>query len=228
MSTPPPPPAASDSVSVHGARALAHDLNNLLGTILGNLHLARLRVAQGTCPVAHLDRIEGSTERAVDLCRRLGAMGRGLPEAQERTDLNGLVRDLALALEVRLAPGQHLELDLAPSLPKLQAQRGLLQQGILNLLLNAIEAHQGRPGRIQVRTSHTLSQLLLEVQDEGCGMSEDVRSRILEPRFSTKGEGRGWGLSVLPELLAQHQGSLEVESAPGRGTRFRLWLGENL
>jgi len=207
---------------------IAHDLNNLLGALLGNLQLARTRLDLGQAPHEHLDRVERSADRAVDLCRRLRTMGQPGMEELAVLDFRELLLESLALLEVWLPPEIRLCTDLAEGHFQLQGHRSALQQAVMNLILNAVESHHGQAGTVWVRTASFPDEgrpgIVLEVQDDGCGMTEEVRTRILEPGFSTKGAGRGLGLNAMAEMLRHHRGSLEVRSVPGGGSTFRLSL----
>jgi CheY-like chemotaxis protein len=133
--------------------------------------------------------------------------------------------------------------DLHGSLPLVEGDRGQMQQVIMNLVINAAEAvGPDRTGAVQVRTgTHRLSErelhntivrdhvqegdfVCLEVQDDGAGMNEETQARIFDPFFTTKFTGRGLGLSAVMGIVRGHKGTLRVVSAPGRGSRFTIYL----
>lgn len=224
----PEPRHSSQDEHARTVGGIAHDLNNLLGSLLGNLQLGRMRLAQGQSAEKHLDRVERGAERAVELCRRLRTLGQPGAESKALLEFHALLQEALVLVEACLPSGTSLEIDLAQGDFHLQGHRSELQQALMNLVLNAAESHQGRAGRVRVRTASILREgrphLILEVQDDGCGMTEEVRARILEPWFSTKGAGRGLGLNAMAAMLQHHGGFLDVQSTPGQGSTFCLGL----
>ncbi|HJK93289.1 MAG TPA: response regulator [Polyangiaceae bacterium LLY-WYZ-15_(1-7)] len=211
------------------AGGIAHDFNNLLTGILGQAGLARIALdREGADPLEPIGQIEALTQRAADLTRQLLAYsGKGRFVVQP-TDLSALVRDMVRMLEVVVSKKARLELDLAPSPPAVDADRAQMQQVIMNLITNASEALGGEEGTITLRTRPECHEedgapaVALEVQDSGMGMTEEVRARLFDPFFTTKETGRGLGLAAIQGIVRAHEGTIEVDSAPGRGTHFRL------
>ncbi len=112
-----------------------------------------------------------------------------------------------------------------PSLPKLMADFDQLQQVCTNLILNAVQA-MPEGGRLTLRTSADDSQLKIEVQDTGCGISSENMRKLFTPFFTTKGKGKGvgLGLAVAYGIVQRHQGRIEVQSKEGEGTTFTIYL----
>jgi PAS domain S-box-containing protein len=221
------------------AGGVAHDFNNLLTGILGETSLLRRRIAADD-PEAdvHLERVEILATRAAELTRQLLAYsGRGR-FVVEATDLPTVVREMSSILETAISKMVDLHLDLE-AVPPVRADRAQLQQVVMNLITNASDALEDRPGRVTLRTyvseltataSDTLPSLgpgryvVLEVSDDGVGMSDETRARIFEPFFSTKATGRGLGMAALLGILRGHRGGIRVRSAPGRGATFTVFL----
>jgi signal transduction histidine kinase len=118
-----------------------------------------------------------------------------------------------------------LDLTCAPDLPPVYGDRGKLQQVLLNLLLNARDAI-AEGGAIRVSVRQVAQSLELEVEDDGVGIGLEDQSKIFDPFFTTKGRGKGTGLglSLSYNIVAEHGGEIQVESAPGRGATFRVNL----
>ncbi|HET8714505.1 MAG TPA: MASE1 domain-containing protein, partial [Holophagaceae bacterium] len=224
------------------AGGIAHDYNNLLTAVLGHLDLARELVDPAHLAQEHLLAASTLAERSGALTRQiLDYAGKG-PAARERLDPRRLVLDLAELLKSSISKKAELILDLEERLPALQGDPVQLEQVVMNLLVNASEALEGRPGRIHLSLraarleAPELSRrfpgfelaagdyLVLSVVDNGCGMSPEVLERIFDPFFTTKFEGRGLGLSALRGILQAHGGGVEVRSEPGKGSVFTLVL----
>ncbi len=221
------------------AGGVAHDFNNLLTGILGQTVLARRRL-EGARPDidALLAQVERLAERAADLTRQLLAYSGEGRFVVEPTDLVELVQELAGMLDAVVSKKARLRLVLEP-VHAVEADRAQLHQLVMNLLTNASDALAGRPGDITVRTreeqidSHRFDTLppiapgryvVLEVADQGEGMSEAVQARLFEPFFSTKETGRGLGMAAISGILKSHGGGVLVCSAPGQGSTFTVYL----
>ena len=111
-------------------------------------------------------------------------------------------------------------------IPKIKCNAQQLSQVFLNLIVNASQAMEGRPGAITVKTSHANNRVVVEISDMGCGMPKEVMERIFEPFFTTKGaeQGTGLGLSITHDIIKKHQGEISVASEVGKGTTFKISL----
>jgi two-component system cell cycle sensor histidine kinase/response regulator CckA len=225
------------------AGGIAHDFNNLLTGILGFTSLARAEVPGGAPAADYLDQVEQSTRRAADLCRQMLAYaGRG-KVIVEPVDLNPLLRDLEPLLRALVPPAVALRFDLADDLPRVSADASQLRQLVLNLVTNAGDALPDRSGTITLRTGQgdfpplaTVAPLRAEgtppagpavwlrVEDTGTGIAPEIRDRIFDPFFTTRFVGRGLGLSAVLGIVRAHRGALTVESTPGRGSAFAVFL----
>jgi CheY-like chemotaxis protein/two-component sensor histidine kinase len=159
----------------------------------------------------------------------------------ERLDLSKLVNEMRQLVTSSVSGRTRLELDLAPDLPAVEVEAAQLAQVVMNLITNAVESLGDGKGRITLRTgvvdleaspsgalfSETLKpgrHVFFEVCDTGDGMDESTRRRIFEPFYTTKCTGRGLGLAAVAGIVRSHSGGIEVDSEPGRGTRFRVLL----
>jgi len=222
------------------ASGIAHDFNNLLTPILGDASLALMDLPPDSGIRARLERIQRTAQRAAMLTHQLlDYAGRG-SLVTEPLDLSLLVAELGDLLELTVTPKAELQLRLPPGLPPIQADDTQISQVVMNLITNAAEAIAGGGGRIDVAagavsaTRADLEQMLLgeelregpyvfvEVGDTGCGMTPETRARIFDPFFTTKFTGRGLGLAAVLGIVRAHRGAIEIVSAPGRGTRFRV------
>ncbi len=224
------------------AGGIAHDFNNLLMGVLGNAGLALGSLAPDAPARELVKDIETAALRAADLTRQLLAYsGKGHFVVQP-VDLSALVKESGRLLAAVLSKKAEVHYELAPDLPTVEGDETELRQVIMNLLTNASDALGDQCGSILVRTGVTTleegarqelahgttlpggSYVVLEVQDSGVGMDEATTRRMFDPFFTTKFHGRGLGLAAVLGIARGHRGGLGVESAPGRGTRIRLYL----
>jgi two-component system, cell cycle sensor histidine kinase and response regulator CckA len=222
------------------AGGVAHDFNNLLTAVLGNASLARLELPTGSPVLGNLTQIEQASQTAAGLCQQLLAYsGRGRLEMGE-LDLGELVRETADRLRPAAGSRVQLQLELTPRLPAIIADRNQLRQVIQSLVLNSLEMIGGRNGVVQIMTrlesitpgwleNARIGQdilpgeyVVLEIKDNGPGLSPETQERIFDPFFSTKAKGRGLGLAASLGVMRSHHGALRLWSQPGSGTRFVL------
>ena len=222
---------------------IAHDFNNLLQIIHGNLSMVD-RALEASAGNAKLRRSVTNaltgTDRAAALTKRLLAFSRRQPLDARAIDVNQLIRDMTELLERTLGETIEVETKLAPNLPNALVDANQLENAILNLAINARDA-MPRGGTVEICTSVTEldgrqssanpdavagRHVLIEVRDSGHGMSEEVRSRAVEPFFSTKdvGHGTGLGLSMVYGFVRQSGGHLVLNSREGAGTTVALYL----
>jgi signal transduction histidine kinase/DNA-binding response OmpR family regulator len=224
------------------AGGVAHDFNNLLASVMGNASLLREEVSG-----EKLEKVESiirASERAADLTRQLLAYaGKGRVVVAIH-DFSHIVRDMTDLLRASIPKKVSLKLALADDLPGVEADRGQLQQIVMNLVLNGAEAiGADRPGTLTVgvgarqasatdRVSDEItgrplapgSYVWLEVADTGSGMDEATRTRIFDPFFTTKFLGRGLGLAAVAGIVQMHHGAIQLRTAPGQGATFRVYL----
>ncbi|MFP4502979.1 MAG: PAS domain S-box protein [Candidatus Hydrogenedentota bacterium] len=222
------------------AGGVAHDFNNLLQVISGHAEIA-LETAPPDAPVREdLEEITEAGNRAARLISQLLAFSRRQIMKPEPVDLNSVVSELLKML--RRLIGEHIELEFVPGhhLGQIHADRGMLDQVLMNLCINARDA-MPEGGALTIETenvfingdycaAHAWAQpgryVLLCVTDTGIGMDAATRVRVFEPFFSTKGVGRGTGLGLATAygIVKQHDGMIQVYSEPGRGTTFKVYL----
>jgi PAS domain S-box-containing protein len=205
------------------ANGIAHDFNNLLMGIMACSRMAGTELAPHS-PVRDLfDEIAAAANRGIALTRRLLNFSRKQAVELQPTSINAVVRENETMLRQLLGEDVRLVIDLAPSGAHVLADAGLLEQILINLLINARDA-MPKGGEIAVTTRAANGQVSLEVRDTGSGMPPEVRERIFEPFFSTKGpeRGTGLGLSTVKRIVGQLSGTIEVESEVGCGALFRL------
>ena len=225
------------------AGGIAHDFNNLLVSIMGNADLAERQLPRDHEAGDNVAEILRASRRASDLCRQILAYaGRGQVQ-QGVVDLDEVVREMGELLSVSFPKDAVVEIRSDPDLPPVWGDVTQLRQVVLNLLTNAADALPGGSGRIVIETGvirpEGISQADLvagelpppgtgmghfTVTDDGTGMPEEIRARVFEPFYSTKSAGRGLGLAVVSGIVRSHNGLLELSTAVGRGSRFRLIL----
>jgi two-component system, cell cycle sensor histidine kinase and response regulator CckA len=224
------------------AGGVAHDFNNLLTGVIGNASLLRLALPPNDENDPLLQGIETASMRAAELCRQLLAYAGKGRRVIEPTALNALVEGMLPLLKTSTGSRVRMHLDLAAELPAVTADATQLRQIVMNLVINASDAIGEKGGDIHLATRMTPvdaatfgasiaggdlpagDYVSLEVRDTGSGMSPEVLKKIFEPFFSTKVAGRGLGLSAVRGIVRNHHGALTVESTPGVGSSFRLFL----
>jgi PAS domain S-box-containing protein len=223
------------------AGGVAHDFNNILTTISGNVELARQDVGTDHAAQASLEEIDKASRRAKDMVQQILAFGRRQQLERKATSLALIVLESERLLRATLPANVVLRVDCLADAPSVLADATQVKQIILNLCANALHAVQdlARPGAIEVRLSahdHTGSAAFpdlppgryacLTIRDNGSGMDEATRAHIFEPFFTTKpmGKGTGLGLSVVHGIAQAHEARVAVESAPGEGTTFRVYF----
>ena len=210
----------------------AHDFNNLITVITGYTQLALMRADPSAPEAADLRQVVEASDRAATLTHQLLAFSRKQVLQPTVLDLAEVAQGIAPMLQRII--GEHIELRLATSGPlaRVRADRGQLEQVLLNLAVNARDA-MPEGGVLTIATSNapdprggSSRAVSLIVSDTGIGMSIEVRERIFEPFFTTKepGKGTGLGLSTVYGIVNQSGGTIAVESAPRRGTTFTIVL----
>lgn len=223
------------------AGGIAHDFNNLLAAMLGQVSIA-LTKAQPESPARpHLKKVMTAAQRAADVTHQLlSYSGRG-DFALHILNLNDLITENHHLLQATIPKQVRLTLNLTEDLPAIKADRGQIQQVIMNLIINGAEAMgdygggltlctrthrlQGDETKYWQWTNQPLSPgqyVLFCVEDEGQGMDEATMARIFDPFFTTKFTGRGLGLATVLGIVRGHQGGLLVKSKPGQGARFEV------
>ena len=224
------------------AGGIAHDFNNLLTVSLGHTELALQEVPPDSPAHLHLRRILGATRRAAELSRQMLAYSGRQPLALETLSLSGLVKKAKRIIEASISRKARLSYRLEEDLPLVLGDVTELSQVILNLVLNASQALGEAAGAITLVTRSLQCDramldavqmerflpeglyVCLEVSDTGCGMDAQTVAKAFDPFFTTKFVGRGLGLAVVQGIVRGHKGTITVESAPGKGSTFRILL----
>jgi len=212
------------------AGGIAHDFNNILTAIMGNASLARIKEGTGESSMPYLERIEESSQRAAELCKQMLAYSGKGKFVVKLVNLSEIIGDITRLLEVSIAKHVVLKLELSSDIPAVRVDVAQLRQVIMNLLINASDAMGDAHGDVVIRagvmqaSSRYLDQaymspdtqagsyVYLEIQDTGCGMSEETKAKLFDPFFTTKFTGRGLGMSAVLGIVRGHQGAIRVES----------------
>jgi PAS domain S-box-containing protein len=223
------------------AGGVAHDFNNILAAILGNIQLALTDTAAGHPARQSLEEIEKASLRARGLVRQILTFARHQPQERRVTHLGPIIEEAARFQRSTLPATVDLFVQVDPATPPVRADATQVYQAVANLCTNAGHALSEGPGRIEVRVGPvTLDEgaareivglapgkfVCVSVADTGKGMDEATLERIFEPFFTTRdtGRGTGLGLSVVHGVMQGHAGAITVASQPGLGTTFKLYF----
>jgi len=217
------------------AGGVAHDFNNILTAIMSYAELSLMKLPEDHPVWSHLAAIRDASEKAAGLTNQLLAFSRKQVLEMSVVDLNTVIQDVSKLL-TRLI-GENIAVEIRPNAARsaIRADRGQIEQVIMNLAVNARDA-MPTGGRLVIETSPVPADdpafpdvaqeecVMVTVSDTGEGMTAEVRERIFDPFFTTKetGKGTGLGLSTVYGIVKQHNGHITVTSAPGRGTAFRI------
>jgi PAS domain S-box-containing protein len=231
------------------AGGVAHDFNNIVAAILGNVELALADTLPETETAVSLQEIRKAGRRARDLVQQILTFSRRQDNTRAATCVRALLEEAQAMLRTALPSEVELVVDTGSGLPAIWANATQVEQVLLNLISNALQAVQGHVGG-QVRVSLSRCEgwppgagagevevlpvgsdwpgvgVCIQVSDNGDGIAEQTLPRIFEPFFTTKatGSGTGLGLAVVHGILREHNAALWVQSAPGQGTIFTVWL----
>jgi PAS domain S-box-containing protein len=226
------------------AGGVAHDFNNMLGAILGHAEIALESVPPGHPLHGDLVEIQKAAKRSADLTRQLLAFARKQTVAPQVIDLNETVAGMLNML--RRLIGENIDLVWAPNpeLGRVKVDPSQIDQILANLCVNARDAIAGK-GTLTIETARITfdeaecaqhagfvpgEYAMLSVRDDGCGMDNETQVNLFEPFFTTKGvgQGTGLGLATVYGIVKQNHGFICVESAPGKGSTFQIYLPRHL
>ena len=220
----------SEKMSAFGqlSAGIAHEVKNPLAGILGYAQLSMRKVDKESPVYRHLSLIEKETKRCKDIIENLMKFARQEKVAMEPTDLNQVVSEACTIVDHQLTINQvRLNKELAPELPKFMGNGNQVQQVLMNLMINAQQAMDGKDGSVTLSTRLLENNTLeVRVSDTGPGIPKEIQAKIFEPFFTTKpvGKGTGLGLSVSYGIIRDHQGEIRIESEPGQGASFVITL----
>jgi len=224
------------------AGGVAHEVNNMMTGVIGFSEFLLRSLEEGDARRSDVEEIIKAGTRAADVTRQLLAFTRQQFLQPQVLDVNAVVSDMQKMLRRSLGEDHMLELQLSPRAGQLRADRGQLEQVLINLVINARDAMSGH-GHVTIETAPAVwdevyaqrhggvvlphgNYVLLAVSDTGCGMDPDTQARIFEPFFTTKGigQGTGLGLSTVYGIVKQSGGYVWVYSEPGQGSVFKIYL----
>jgi signal transduction histidine kinase len=208
------------------AAGVAHELNEPLGNILGFAQLAKKSSDLSPRLERDLKNIESASLNAREIIKKLMTFARQLPPQKTLVNLNDLVNDGLYFFDARcVKAGVELVRGLAADLPEITVDPGQINQVLVNLVVNAIQA-MPEGGTLTVETWATDEDVCLRVKDTGAGMTKEVSDKIFLPFFTTKDidEGTGLGLAVVHGIVTSHGGKIMIETVPGKGTQFQVRL----
>jgi len=218
---------------------IAHDFNNILAAVIGFTELAKDRAFKGSIQQAHLDKALKAGMRGRELVKRLLAFSKRSEPAREPLHLASIVEESMKLLRASIPSTIKVRVKAKSDSSLVLADPTQIQQVLMNLCTNAAHAMREKGGDLEVTvaevspsldlTAHGMKEgpcVALTVRDTGVGMTPEIVERIFDPFFTTKDhtEGTGLGLSVVHGIVEQHEGCITVESEPGKGSAFTVYL----
>jgi signal transduction histidine kinase/CheY-like chemotaxis protein len=220
------------------ASGIAHNFNNIIGAILGYSEMVEPQLTRGTKSAQHIDEIRRAAERGRDLVDNILTFGRRTDARARPVQVRTLLKEVASLLRASLPSDVDVVFEDVQTDVVVSGEPSQLQQLILNLCTNAAQAMEAggcihvAAKREEVATSLHMTDgelssghyVCLSVSDNGRGFDERVGRRIFEPFFTTRLAGTGLGLATVREIVRDHDGAINVQSKPGQGSRFEIWL----
>jgi PAS domain S-box-containing protein len=228
------------------AGGVAHDFNNYLTAIMGNLDLALMKSTAAFKGKSNLEEAITASQKAAETTHKMLIYTGSGPTVLKKADINRIIEENARLFSTSITRNALLNLNLADDIPLIEADAGQIEQVFINLLTNACEAIGENHGVITVSTgiiecdAYYLSRCRLEnkpkpgsfvffeITDTGAGMDEETKERLFDPFFTTKFTGRGLGMSAVMGIVRGHKGAVFVESELGEGTSVRILLPLNI
>jgi two-component system, cell cycle sensor histidine kinase and response regulator CckA len=220
------------------AAGIAHDFNNLMVVVLGYSDLLKIQYVAEPDAIDMLDAIGLNARKAGELAQQLLAFARGGNYQPKLMNMNDTIGESLRMNERSFPPRVQIERDLDPELLNISADPTQMNQIVMNLCINAVEAIE-KNGRVLLTTRNIQVDvdfaemhpglkkgryIYFSIEDTGCGMSDKVLARIFEPFYSTKFQGRGLGLAAVYGIIKNHSGHISAYSEEGKGTAFKIYL----
>lgn len=223
------------------AGGIAHDFNNILAAIQGYAELIRAKHPSEPGIDGFVEHILVGTRRGAELIGQMLNYAGKSKYQLERIDLHSLIAEMVKLMEVSISKSAVLDLQLDSRIPPILGDASQIRQIVLNLIVNASDSFGNDPGLISIRLGcvgdgqaeadilpgfqlDRARYVYIEVKDNGCGITEVVRSSMFDPFFTTKTAGRGLGLSSVVGILKSHNGGIGIDSVPGEGTKIRVYF----
>ncbi len=217
----------SDKLAALGqlAAGIAHEIRNPLTSINILIHSMTENLPSGDSHKEDLEVIEEEINRINEIVDQFLRFAKPAPPLLEKADVLSVFEETLQLLRPQIEKQQIVVRKVFQALPIIQMDREQMKQAILNLLLNAIQAMPGGGHlTLKAKNSEDGQWIHLSIQDSGIGIPGEDLNKLFDPFFSTKEGGIGLGLSIAHRIIDQHHGKIEVESAPGKGTLFTVWL----
>jgi PAS domain S-box-containing protein len=218
------------------AGGVSHDFNNLLTVINGYSEIALKKAGNDEVLRRNIEAVSQAGQKAASLTKQLLTFSRRQIIKTQPLDVNEIIGSFEDMLKRLIGEDIVFKFDFQENLDKIEADRGLIEQILLNLAVNAREAMPDG-GKIEIKTENIFDKKLrheekrnavkISFSDSGIGMSNDVKEKLFEPFFTTKNEGTGLGLATVYGIVSQFNGSIEVESSQNQGTTFNIWFPSN-
>ncbi len=222
------------------AGGIAHDFNNILGVVMGYTELSLLKLGEDSPVRRHLQQVLTAADRAKNVVQQVLAFSRTSEQSCQPVAVVSLVKEVLKLLRATLPSTIEIIEIIDPGTSQVVADPSQLHHVVMNLCTNAYQAMHDRGGQLEVGLVDVRlpapgegteqDYVQLSVSDTGCGMPSQVRKRVFEPYFTTRpvGEGSGMGLAVVHGIVTGLGGRVVVESTPGEGTSFRVYLPARL
>jgi len=203
------------------ASQIAHEIRNPLNSISLNVEMLEDEVAGNEEARGLIRSVIGQLDRLNNIIGDYLRFSRFPKPQLKRGRVETVIKELANSFK---PPSRiSLRIQLAPGMPEVWLDEGLLRQVLDNLLLNAVDAIKG-DGRIDIETDVLDRFVVIRIRDTGMGIADDIQEKLFEPFFTTKAHGTGLGLATSQQIIFEHNGHLLVESEPGKGATFSVLL----
>jgi PAS domain S-box-containing protein len=218
-------------------RGIAHDFNNMVGSILAQAELVESNLPAGSESGEEVRQIQAIAIRASEIVHQLMIFSGQEETNLDVVDLTSVVKEMSKLLEVSISKHATLRLDLSEGIPPVWGNAVQIRQLVMNLIMNASQAVGEKDGAIHVETSLRMGRrhsapdgaansgddyVRLSITDTGCGITPLEKARIFDPFFTTKPHGHGLGLAVVLGIVRAHNGQIDVQSTPGKGSTFEV------
>lgn len=213
------------------ASGVAHELNNPLNNIYLSAQVLSREMGMGEFPPIIRETVEdifSQTLRVKRIVSDLLEFSREKAPVLKEFNLTGLIEDVTSRMMVsNMLSGIELNVSI-PRDVNITADRHLMEQVFINLLINAVDAMAGIRGTIDITVEHSGNEVAIRISDTGKGIPPDTLQRIFDPFYTTKEKGTGLGLAIVYNIIRKHNGSITVESSPGKGTTFTIFMKETV